>query len=159
MSQPLSHLYALALRALDEQDRRADALRGRLGPVLAAAALGVSLLTGPLIGGAHPTSVGGKLALVAAVGGLLATVTGAFRLLAAHRRSGDEIDPWKLTAELAQRGLLDGEAVFYEAMIRRLAKHRERRLVVYKRLAEAFTAMLWGILIMLCGLALAAIVG
>lgn len=159
MTQPLARLYDLALRALDEQDRCADALRSRLGPVLAAAALGASVLSGPLVGSAHPASVGGKLALVGAVGGLLAMVTGAFRLLAVHHRPGDEIDPWELTDELARRGLLDGETVFYEAMIRRLARHRERRLTVYEQLTAAFTAMLWGILVMLCGLALAAIVG
>jgi hypothetical protein len=37
MSEPLSRLYDLALRTLDDQERRADALRSRLGPVLAAA--------------------------------------------------------------------------------------------------------------------------
>ena len=48
VSEPLAHLYDLALRTLDEQERRAEALRGRLGP-LAAAALGVTLLSGPLV--------------------------------------------------------------------------------------------------------------
>jgi len=116
MSQPLAHLYALALRALDEHDRRADALRGRLGPVLAAAALAASLLSGPVVGGTHPTSIVGKLALVVAVGGLLTTIL-------------------------------------------RLAEARDRHLAAYEHLAATFTAMLWGILVMLCGLALAAIVG
>jgi hypothetical protein len=83
MSEPLVRLYDLALRTLDDQERRADALRSRLGPVLAAAALGVSVLSGPVVGGVHPAAA----------------------------------------------------------------------------TANTFTAMLWGILVMLCGLALTALVG
>jgi hypothetical protein len=159
MSQPLAHLYDLALRALDEQDRRADALRGRLGPLLAAAALGASLLSGPLIGTSHPATIAGKLAITVAVCGLLATVAGAFRLLAVRRRAADHLDPWELIDDLERGGLLEDEAAFHKAMIARLARLHERRIVALTQLASTFTAMLWGILVTLCGLALAAIVG
>lgn len=159
MSEPLARLYDLTLRTLDEQERRADALRGRLGPVLAAAALGVSLLSGPIVGGAHPTSIGGKLAVVVAVCGLLAAVAGVLRLLGAPRRPVDAVDPWEILRQLEQDGLLYDDAVFFEAMILRLAVHHHRRVAGLVDLASAFTAMLWGILVMLCGLAFAAIVG
>ncbi len=159
MTQPLAHLYDLALRTLDEQERRADALRGRLGPVLAAAALGVSLLSGPIVGGAHPTSIGGKLAVVVAVCGLLAAVAGVLRLLGAHRRPVDAVDPREILSQLERSVLLHDEGMFFEAMILRLAEHHDRRTAGFADLASAFTAMLWGILVMLCGLALAAIVG
>lgn len=159
MSEPLARLYDLALHALAEQDRRADALRGRLGPVLAAAALGVSLLSGPVTGGAHPTGVGGRLAIAVAICGLLLTIAGVARLVGVRRQAVDEIDPQRLTAELKREGLLDDEGNFYEAMIVRLGDRLDRRERANEQLVAAFTAMLWGILAMLCGLALAAIVG
>jgi hypothetical protein len=81
MSEPLARLYDLALRTLDDQERRADALRSRLGPVLAAAALGVTLLSGPLVGGAPPITVAGKLMLVVSMGGLAAALLAAARIL------------------------------------------------------------------------------
>jgi hypothetical protein len=40
MPEPRGRIYELALRALDEQDRQVDDLRGRLAPVLAAGASG-----------------------------------------------------------------------------------------------------------------------
>jgi hypothetical protein len=159
VSQPLAHLYDLALRTLDDQERRADALRSRLGPVLAAAALGVTLLSGPLVGGAHPLTMLGKVALVVAVGGLLATTLGAFHLLSAHRHPVPGIDPQTLAAEFARDGLLDDETAFYLAMLVRLCECRNDGASASEQLTRAFTAMLWGILVMLCGLALAALVG
>ena len=120
MSEPLARLYDLALRALDDHERHADALRGRLGPVLAAAALGASLLSGPVLGGAHPASVAGKLAIGLAMAGLLVMTAGAFHLLAARHRLTDRIDPRRLTRELERRGALDDEAAFYETMIARV---------------------------------------
>lgn len=159
MSQPLAHLYALALRALDEQDRRADALRGRLGPVLAAAGLGASLLSGPVAGATHSASIAGKGAIAMTVGGLLLMTTSAFRLLSVRHRLTDRIDPRRLTRELEQRGALDDEMAFYETMIARIGREVDRGALALQQLAAAFTAVLCGILMMLCGLAFAAIVG
>ncbi|HXE45173.1 MAG TPA: hypothetical protein VN635_08240 [Conexibacter sp.] len=159
MSQPLARLYDLALRALDEQDRRANALRGRLGPVLAAAAFGGSLLSGPVVGGTHPASLAGKLAAVVAIVGLLAMTGGALRLLAARRRQPVQLDPRELIATLQRGGALDQEAAFYDAMIIRIGEQVDYATGVLEQLATTFTAMLCGILVMLCGLAFAAIVG
>jgi len=159
VSEPLARLYDLALRALDDHERRADALRGRLAPVLAAAALGASLLSGPVIGGAHPTSIVGKAAIVVAVGGLLVMVAAAFHLLAVRQRSRDAIDARGLASELASRGLLADEADFYDWMIARLGEHIDRSTTAVEDLTRSFAAMLCGILVMLCGLALAALVG
>lgn len=159
MSEPLARLYDLALRTLDDHERRIDALRGRLGPTLAAAALGVTLLSGPLVGGAHPGTVAGTLALVVAVGGLAVTVGAAFRILLTRHRTETDLDPRDLLNDLTEHGLLNDESRFYEAMIMRFdeAMNRDDRMI--QRLTTAFTAMLCGILLMLCGLALAALVG
>jgi hypothetical protein len=51
MPEPRARIYELALRALDEQDRQVDELRGRLAPVLAAGGVGLTLLTGPAFSG------------------------------------------------------------------------------------------------------------
>lgn len=159
MSEPLARLYDLALRALDDHEHRTDGLRGRLGPTLAAAALGVTLLSGPIVGGAHPATVLGKLALVVAVGGLVLAVGAAFRLLSARHRSDSELDCRQLLDELTACGFLDDEARFYEAMIMRLDDAKNRDDATIERLTTAFTAMLCGILVMLCGLALTAVIG
>jgi len=159
VSEPLARLYDLALRTLDDQERRADALRGRLGPTLAAAALGVTLLSGPVVSGAHPVNALGKLALAIAVMGLLVTIGAAFNVLAARHRPDADLDPRELLNELATDGLLGDEADFYTEMISRLDDAQKRDADTIARLTTAFTAMLCGILVMLCGLALAALVG
>ena len=159
MSEPLARLYDFALRTLDDQDRRADALRGRLGPTLAAAALGVTLLSGPLVGGAHPASLLGTVALVVAVSGLALTVGAAFRVLLTRHTSDLAPDPQELLEHLTDNGLLDDDAGFFTEMISRLDDARTRDADAFARLTTAFTAMLCGILVMLCGLAIAALVG
>jgi hypothetical protein len=158
-SEPLAHLYDLALRALDEQERRTEALRGRLGPVLAAAALGASLLGVPSASGARPAIFVERLASLTALVGLMLTLGASAYLLRAGRRIGFDDDPTALAAVLARDGLLDDPDGFYAAMILRLGDHAARNTVVIERLLTAFTAMLCGILVMLCGLAAAAIVG
>lgn len=159
MSEPLARLYDLALRALDDHEHRADALRGRLGPTLAAAALGVTLLSGPLLGGAHPVTVAGKLALVVALGGLAVIVVAAFRILGARHRPFAAIEPRRLTAELVNDPRLDDVRSFYTEMIDRLASVHGDQAEALVKSEQTFTAMLWGILVMLCGLAVAAVVG
>jgi len=156
-AEPLARLYDLALRTLDEQER-ADALRGRLGPTLAAAALGVTLLSGPVVGDDPPHGVAGHLALLVAVGGLAVTVGATFHLLSVRHRPDPELAPRKLLAELAEDGILDEDAAFYAAMIMRLDDVQGRHHMRIEQLTTTFKAMLCGILIMLCGLALAALV-
>jgi hypothetical protein len=159
VSEPLARLYDLALRALDDHERRIDALRSRLAPTLAAAALGVTLLSGPLVGGARPVTFAGKLALVAAVSGRLVVIGAAFRLLSAHRHPVPDIDPERLAGDFARSGLLEDEMAFYRAMLMKLSERRNEAADAIVQLAQAFTAMLWGILVMLCGLALVALIG
>jgi hypothetical protein len=159
VSEPLARLYDLALRTLDDQERRADALRSRLGPVLAAAALGVTLLSSPLVGSEPPASVAGKLALVVAVGSLFVVIAAGFRLLGARNHRIDELVSAGLTSELRREGLLAEEDAFYSTMIVRFADRAELNAGRIARLARSFSAMLWGIHVMLCGLALAALIG
>lgn len=159
MSEPLARLYDLALRTLDEQERRADALRGRLGPVLAAAALGASLLSAPLTGDARPASTAGRLALVVAVAGLLATVASALYLLSPGRHFRVRRDAHRLATTLARLNALDDPASFYRVMIEWLSKDADLVLVELDELTGAFTAMLCGVLVMLCGLTIATLVG
>jgi hypothetical protein len=54
---PLAHVYDLALRALDEQERRVAELRGRLTPVLAGGGVGVTLLAPAALMGESPLIV------------------------------------------------------------------------------------------------------
>lgn len=159
VSEPLSRLYDLALRTLDDQERRADAIRGRLGPVLAAVALGVSLLSGPLVGGTPPTTVAGKLTLVISVGGLAAALFAAARILTARGETPAHQDVQALVDQLTGDGALVDVATFYSTMLSRLGGHTAHHVALLDRLHSHFTAMLCGILVMLCGLALAAIVG
>lgn len=159
VSEPLARLYDLALRALDDQERRADALRGRRGPTLAAAALGVTLLSGPLVGGARSATPLGTLAPVLAVGGLLVSTAAAFRILGTRRRPSATIDPRLLAVKLAEQHQLDEPRLFYAGMINRLGAALDYHAEILARLERTFTAMLCGILVMLCGLAIRAVVG
>jgi hypothetical protein len=159
VSQPLAHLYDLALRTLDDQERRADAVRGRLGPVIAAAALGVTLLSGPLVGGVRPTGTAGKLALLLAVGGLFATIVSVAAILRSRGLVAADDDVRRLAAALDREGALVSSEAFYSTMISRLGRISADNAAMLDRLSERFTAMLCGMLTMLCGLALAAIVG
>ncbi len=159
MSEPLAHLYDLALRTLDDQERRADALRSRLGPVLTASALGSSLLSGPLVGGARPTGTAGTLALLVAVGGLFATIISVVAILRSRGLVAADDDVRRLAAALDREGALVSCEVFYATMISRLGRICADNAALLDRLSARFTAMLCGMLAMLCGLALTAIVG
>jgi hypothetical protein len=159
VSESLARLYELALRTLDDQERRADALRGRLGPVLAAAALGVTLLSGPVVGGDPPASVVGKVTLIVAVGGLFAAVIAAASILRARRPTFANLNVRALAELLTHDGVLDELPTFYSTMIARLSRVAVHNVALLDRLQAQFTVMLGGILVMLCGLALAALVG
>jgi len=159
MSEPLARLYDLALRTLDDQERRADALRGRLGPTLAAAALGVTLLSGPLVGGSHPVTLVGKLMLLVAVGAFFVAVANALTVLVSRRLETIEIHVHLLADELQQSAALKDAEAFYSTMITRCGRRASANAAMLDRLHTRFTTMLCGILVMLCGLAVAAFVG
>lgn len=159
MSEPLSRLYDLALRTLDDQEQRADAVRGRLGPTLAAAALGVTLLSGPLVGGEPPHGAAGKIALVIAAGGFFVAALSALALLQARQRVSLDADPQALRRDLGRIGALEDVDAFHAAMITRFSRTAATNAELLDGLHTRFTAMLYGIQVMLCGLALAALVG
>jgi hypothetical protein len=158
MAEPLAHLYELALRALDEQERRVDALRGRLGPVLAAAALGTSLLSGPAVGGGQPPGMLGTIAIIVAILGLLVALCAAAYLLRAGRVTSFDVDVRSLSDDLHHDGLLEDVALFYRSMVAHLSSHRDRNMSTIRRLDGAFTLVLCGILVDQCGLAITAVV-
>lgn len=70
-----------------------------------------------------------------------------------------DIDPSSLAQALDDAGALDDELGCYRIMLGRLALVTEQNADMVNRLAQEITRMLWGILVMLCGLALAALVG
>jgi len=96
---------------------------------------------------------------VVAVGGLAVAVAATGRMLAGRRDLTDLLEPRDLVEDLRRHDLLDDEAAFYKTMITRLARASESARDAVDRLAALFTAILWGILVMLCGLGLAALVG
>ncbi|HKG02055.1 MAG TPA: hypothetical protein VKB03_02650 [Conexibacter sp.] len=159
MSEPLARLYDLALRTLDDQERRADALRARLGPVLAAAALGVTLLSGPVVGGEPPTTRAGSVALAIGVGGLFIAVVAALSMLRVGRRRSSNIEAATLVERLSADGAIADPSAFYPTMIALIGRETEDNAALLVRLHARFTAMLCGILVLLCGLAIAALVG
>ncbi len=157
--EPLARLYDLALRALAEQERRADALRSRLGPSLAAAALGTTLLSGPLVGGDPPHSLAGTLALLVAVGGFCSAVFEAIAILAFGDLVAVETDVQALASSLDRGGALGDIEAFYVTMIARFGPNARENAALLDRLNARFTSMVCGILVMMCGLAVAALVG
>jgi hypothetical protein len=159
VSEPLARLYDLALRTLDDQERRADALRARLGPVLAAAALGVTLLSGPVVSREPPASAIGVLMLLLAIGGLFLVVLAAVSMLRVGDRRESELDIDELLAQLSDDGALNDPSAYYTTLIALIGREADKKAALLARLHTRFTAMLCGILVMLCGLALTALVG
>ncbi|HST39371.1 MAG TPA: hypothetical protein VLK58_07670 [Conexibacter sp.] len=86
MSAPLAHLYALALRTLDAHERRLQALRARLAPVLAAGAAGLALLAGPAVSAVARGGPACGVALIVTICGAVVTVASVGRLLAGDAR-------------------------------------------------------------------------
>lgn len=157
MSEPLAHLYDLALRALDDQEHRASELRGRVGPVLAAGGVGTTLLAGPAFS-AHPRGVVEVVATVVAVIALLSTIGATGYLLRAHLMESDFNIPASVE-DLALTGALDDADAFYVRMIRTLHHRQLQNRRVIGRLHAVFTVILCGILVELCSFAIAATVG
>jgi hypothetical protein len=93
------------------------------------------------------------------VGGLFAALSAAAALFRTGDRRSPDTDVRALAVDLTRDGALDDVSIFYARMISRLSREiaiNDDRLA---RLHTYFTGMLCGILAMLCGLALAALVG
>jgi hypothetical protein len=156
MSEPLAHVYELALRALDEQERQVVELRSRLAPVLAAGGLGITLLARPA---SKSGSAGGLIGTIAAIGavlGVTVAVVAATRLLIS-RRLAFGVDAPSAIDIIERRGVTDMRD-FYAAMIAVFDERRHQNHVVIERLQTTFTFMVCGMLAGVCGLALAAAV-
>jgi len=157
MSEPRGRIYELALRALDEQDRQVDDLRGRLAPVLATGGVGLTLLTRPVFSGDHPS---GAVELVATIVGLLGAVT--LVLASAYvlhpRRLAFSINARATLDAIRDRNadILEDDDLYHETMISTLTARRQGNQPIVDRLHTAFSIGLLGLLAELGGLALAA---
>jgi hypothetical protein len=157
MSQPLARLYDLALRALDDQERRASELRGRVGPVLAAGGVGTTLLARPAFG-SHSHGVVETAAIAIAVLALFSTIGATGYLLRAQSMAGDFNVPASVE-DLARAGALEHADAFYVRMIMSLHHRQLQNRRAIRRLQAVFTAILCGILVELGSFAVAAPVG
>jgi hypothetical protein len=156
MPDPLAHVYDLALRALAEQERQVTALHGRLAPVLAASGLAATLLAPPAFRGERPA---GAVATVGVVIGLVGTVVAVlaagYVLVPRHFRFGMAS---REALAVARAPGLESARDFYASMVVLLDERRAKNSAVIRRLDLAFTVILCGMLIALCGLLLAAAV-
>ena len=151
MPEPLAHVYDLALRALDEQERRVAQLHARITPVLAAGGVGITLLTRPAFEGAHPVGVAESVSVAIGLLGIaIAVVAAAFLLLAAGLAFGVDA---RAAAAVAQR---HGSEGFISVLVVVLDEQRRGNLRSIERLQGAFTLMVCGMLVGVCGLAVAA---
>jgi hypothetical protein len=157
MSEPRGRIYDLALRALDEQDRQVDTLRGRLAPVLAAGGVGLTLLTRPVFAGDHPSGVLEVAATIVGIIGAVALVLASAYVLHPRRLAFSVHASDALEAIRARDAtVLEDEDRFHETMIVALARRRDGNQPIVDRLHTAFSAALLGLLAELSGLALAA---
>lgn len=149
MSEPLAHVYDLALRALEEQERQVVELRSRLAAALATGgAIATLLLRSALRGrGADPLHV---LLVATGVAGIAVTAVAATYLLAS-RRLRFAIDAGLASDVMRRCGMSDVEA-FYLSMIPVLDEHRLENARVIRRFDAAFTVMVCGMLVAVCGL-------
>jgi hypothetical protein len=115
-------------------------------------------LRAPGGGAPPPHGVAGTSALLVAIGGFFVAVRSAFVLLRSRHVSLDA-DPQALMRQLARDGALHDVDAFNAAMIARLGRNARATAELLDELDHRFTAMLYGIHVMLCGLALAALVG
>ncbi|MGB2711396.1 MAG: hypothetical protein WBC33_07750, partial [Conexibacter sp.] len=137
----------LALRALDEQERRVAELRGRLTPVLAAGGLAVTLLAQPALASGAFVVAPSLVALACSI------LSGTYLLLAGRLAFG--VDAAAATKLLGAAVVWSSDA-FYDAMIKALDRQRAANAMAIEGLQTAFTAMVFGMLLSVCGLAFAA---
>jgi hypothetical protein len=154
-SDPLAHVYDLALRALAEQERQVAAIQSRLTPALAAGGLAVTLLA-PV---AHRHSTAGALGVsgcgVAAAG--LAVVVLAALYLLLPRSLSFGISASYALGFVRLPAIALGETLL-GSLILALDERRSANVPSITKMHLAFTVMLCAMLVALCGLALLALV-
>lgn len=156
-SAALTELYALALRALDAHERRAGELRGRLAPVLAAGGLATTLLAGPALDAARSGGMGSIAATVVAVGGFLAAIWAAVVLLLT-RQQAFATDLAAIVRALSRHDGFKDDDTFRKGMIVLLHGMSVAGQDELDRLHRIFTVNVCGMLVMVCGFAVAALV-
>lgn len=154
---PLADLYALALRTLDAHERRASELRARVTPVLAAGGLGITLLAqaGFAAAAARPLALA---AVGMALTGLVAALRAAAGLLLSRPPVLD-VGADQLVRRLERDGALDDHDAYAKEMIELFASRAAQLEHDFDVHHHDFTVIMGGTLVMLCGLALAALVG
>lgn len=156
MPDPLAHVYDLALRALDEQERQVVELRSRLAAAMAGVGLIASLLIRPALHHDRgPVLPHGILVGSGLVGMGVAAFSAMYLLGSAHLWFGVDAT---LAADVIRRSGVGDVEGFYLSMIRVLDERRLHNLAVLRRLEVAFTVMLCGILVAVCGLVAALVV-
>ena len=157
MSVPLAHLHALAHRTLDAHERRAGELRARLAPVLAAGVAGGALLSPEAVAALRGGTVISTGVFLLTLVGALFTVSTIGRFLS-HRSNDETMRPERVHRLLTSQGALDDERSFHEAMTSVLSEACAVATGELDTLHRQFTAIMCGILVVLCGLALTAVV-
>jgi hypothetical protein len=157
MSAPLAHLHALAQRTLDAHERRAGELRARLAPVLAASVAGAVLLSPPALAAVHSGGPLSTAAFLLTVALALVTVISMGRFLG-RRLHAERMQPDRIRHLLEAHDALDDESSFHHAMTMIFGKACGIAAREADALHRQFTAIMWGILVVLCGLALTAVV-
>jgi hypothetical protein len=99
------------------------------------------------------------VALAIAVGGLFVAVVAALSVLRVGRRRPSTIEAAALVGRLSADGAMADPSAFYPMMIALIGRETDDNAVSLARLHARFTAMLCGILVLLCGLAIAALIG
>lgn len=154
---PLADLYALSLRTLEAHERRASELRARITPVLAAGGLGVTLLAGPGFAAAstRPMSLA---ALLLALSGLCTALSGAMALLLRRSYIAD-FDTTGIASRLERDEATDDRDAHAKEMIATVSEQLTELKHDTELLHRRFTVIVYGMLVTLCGLAVAALVG
>jgi hypothetical protein len=152
MPDPLAHVYDLALRALAEQERQVAALHNRLAPVLAAGGLGATLLAPAAFRGNDPASIRVACSVLGLFGIGVALIAVAYVLVPRRLRFG--LDAPAMLAFVGRNVTVDARR-FFRAAIANLDERRLDNASVISRLNIAFTFVLGGMLVGVCGLAAA----
>lgn len=154
MTAPIERTYELALRALEEQERRVEQARASVPPLLAAAGIALSLLTAPAFAGKHPE---GLLEVAAVSVGVLgaAIVVAAGTVLLRPTRVAFNVDAQRLLRALDATAAT-GEWDFYANVADAMAHRRADNEIASERLLMTLDVALTGLLLELLGLALGA---